>query len=71
MDYNLKEIESLTAKMRYRVNKRHGPCGPPPTRGRPKNRVRASVPGQPGIVVPAGQVAMPVDAVPPTDGQVN
>ena len=73
VDWNLKEIESLTAKLRYRVNKRHGPRGPPPTRGRPKNRVRASVRGQPGIVVPAGQdIALAaLDALRPADGQVN
>ena len=69
VDWTLKEIESLTAKLRYRVNKRHGPGGPPPPRGRPKKLT--GVPGQPGIAVPAGQVAMPVDAVPPADGQVN
>ena len=69
VDWNLKEIESLTAKLLYRVNKRHGPHGPPPPRGRPKKLI---VPGQPGIVVPAGQVAMDaVDAVRPADGQVK
>ena len=63
------EIESLTAKLRYRVNKRHGPRGPPPPRGKKK---LIGVPGQPGSVVPAGQVAMDaVDAVRPADGQVN
>ena len=69
VDWNLKEIESLTAKLRYRVNKRHGPGGPPPPRGRPKKLI--GVPGQPGIAVPARPTARPVDAVPPTDGQVN
>jgi len=68
VDWNLKEIESLTAKLRYRVNKRHGPRGPPPLRGKKK---LIGVPGQPGIAVPARPTARPVDAVPPTDGQVN